>query len=86
MQAQDGEQPALKDLWSKEGVRDHTGEEKRKKSGAEVACLVLVVEGADKKFTALCSPLAACVVSCSDHQPPYACDCSLVHFCLYETS
>ena len=86
VQAQDGEQLALKDLWSKEGATDHSVEEKGKKSEAEIVCLVLIVEEADKKVTALCNPLAACVVSCSDHQPPYACDCSQVHFCLYETS
>lgn len=86
MQAQDGKQPALKDLWSKMYVIDYSVEEKEKRSEAEVKCLVLIVEEADKKLTALLQPVSYCVLSCSDHQPPYMCDCSQVHFCLDETS
>ena len=53
MQAQDGEEPALKDLQSREGVTDHRVEEKGKKSEATV---VLAVKEADKKLLLFATP------------------------------
>lgn len=43
-----GEQSALRDFCSKDGVTDHSGEEKGKKNEAEGVCPVLLGEEADK--------------------------------------